>query len=70
MALTKGKLPPDLFVAHGKEIEAVLQKAVHRALLVHKHAGNPIAILKDGKVTLIAPEDIPDFPDVAGNLAL
>ncbi len=61
MALIKGEIPQDLFTAHGKEIEIVLQKAVHRALLAHKRAGNPIAVMKDGKVILIPPEEIPDF---------
>jgi hypothetical protein len=41
-----------------KEIEAYLQKEIKQALKMHKAAGNPIAVWKDGKVVLIAPEDI------------
>lgn len=41
-----------------KLIEATLQRAVRKALLRHKHAGNPIAVWKEGRVEWIAPEDL------------
>jgi len=47
-----------LFTARGKEIAAYLQEAIKNALKMHKAAGNPIAVWKDGKVVLISPEDI------------
>lgn len=53
------KIPENLFITHGKEIEGILRRAVRSALLEHKRAGNPIASWKDGKVVLIRPEDIP-----------
>jgi len=52
------KIPRDLFISHGKEIEAVLRRAVHDALLKHKRAGNPIPAWKDGKVVMIPPGEI------------
>jgi|GEM_PF-3854302 len=39
-------------------IERAVVRAIRRALLDHKRAGNPIAGLRDGKVVWIAPEDI------------
>jgi len=56
---TKIKLSSNLFVAHAKAIETVLRRAVREALLMHKRAGNPIAVWKDGRVVLIPPEEIP-----------
>ncbi len=55
----KIKLSSNLFVAHAKDIEAVLRRTVREALLMHKRAGNPIAVWKDGRVVLIPPEEIP-----------
>lgn len=55
----KIKLSSDLFLTHAKTIQEVLGKAVREALLMHKRAGNPIAVWKDGKVMLIPPEEIP-----------
>ena len=46
-------------ISLGKEVEAILQRAVQEALLMHKRAGNPIASWQDGKVVIIQPEDIP-----------
>jgi hypothetical protein len=44
-------------------IERALVRAVRDALRRHKQAGNPIGAWRDGRVVLIAPEDIPDFPE-------
>ena len=52
-------IPEDLFVAHAKELEGILQKAVREALLIHKRLGNPIAVWQDGKVVILRPEEIP-----------
>ncbi len=48
----------NLLIEYGKEIEAVLRRAVHEALLRHKRAGNPVAIWRDEKVVLLQPEEI------------
>ncbi|MBI4639205.1 MAG: hypothetical protein HY731_00830 [Candidatus Tectomicrobia bacterium] len=56
---SESKIPEKLFIVQGKVIEEVLQRAVQRALVVHKRAGNPIATWKDGKVMLLPPEEIP-----------
>lgn len=42
----------------GKAVEEVFRRAVQHALLMHKRAGNPIALWKDGKVVIIPPEEI------------
>ncbi|HYR77209.1 MAG TPA: hypothetical protein VEM96_15350 [Pyrinomonadaceae bacterium] len=60
---TKIKLTKRLFIDHGKDIERVLQRAVHDALRMHKRIGNPIAIWKDGRVVIIPPEEIVIPPD-------
>jgi hypothetical protein len=44
-------------------IERALARAVRKALLRHKQAGNPIAVWQDGRVVWIAPEDIPVEPE-------
>ena len=54
----KIEISSDLFIKHGKAIEAILRRAVRQALLEHKQAGNPIATWKDGKVMIIQPQDI------------
>jgi hypothetical protein len=36
-----------------------MARAVRRALLQHKRAGNPIAAWQDGQVVWIPPEEIP-----------
>lgn len=43
-------------------LEAV-QRAVREALREHKRAGNPVAGWQDGRVVIVAPEDIPDFEE-------
>jgi hypothetical protein len=46
-------------IPDAKTVEEVFRRAVRQALLMHKRAGNPIAVWEDGKVVLIQPEDIP-----------
>ena len=57
------KLTKRLFIDHGKDIERVLQRAVHDALRMHKRLGNPIATWRDGKVVIVPPEKIVVPPD-------
>lgn len=56
----KNDLPEDLFFAQAKEIENVLRRAVRQALLMHKRAGNSIAVWRDNRVVIIPPEEILD----------
>jgi hypothetical protein len=58
MKTDESQFPKNFFTASDKEIEEYLQQAIKQALKMHKAAGNPIAVWKDGKVVLIAPEDI------------
>lgn len=46
-----------------EKIDKALSRAVRAALLDHKQAGNPVAAWQDGKVVLVAPEDIVIPPD-------
>jgi hypothetical protein len=62
---TEIRLTKRLFIDHGKDIERVLQRAVHDALRMHKRLGNPVAVCKDGKVVIIPPEEIVIPPDVS-----
>lgn len=55
---TRNDLPEALFFAQAKEIENVLRRAVRHALLMHKRAGNPIAVWRDGRVVIVPPEEI------------
>jgi hypothetical protein len=49
---------PDLLVVHSREIEAILRRAVHQAVMEHKQAGKRIAVWENGKVELIEAEKI------------
>jgi hypothetical protein len=40
------------------EIGQIFQRAVYKALEVHKRLGNPIAAWKNGRVIIIPPEEI------------
>ena len=48
-----------LFVKQAKAIEEVFRRAVHYALLQHKRAGNPIVTSQNGRVVILAPDQIP-----------
>lgn len=48
----------DLFVRYRDEINAAYDRAVCEALLMHKRAGNPVPIERDGKLVILQPEDI------------
>jgi hypothetical protein len=51
-----GEMPT--LTAKGDKIDKVFRSAVKRALLVHKNAGNTIAVWRDGKVVLLSCEEI------------
>jgi hypothetical protein len=44
-------------------IEAAMQKAARQAIRRHKLLGESIAVSQDGKVVILPPEEIPDFPE-------
>lgn len=44
-------------------LEAAIRRAVIQAIQMHKRAGNPIAVWREGKVVWLSPEEIPDAPD-------
>jgi hypothetical protein len=49
-----------------RQIEAAMQKAVRQALRRHKLLGESVAVSDEhGKVVILAPEEIPDFPEDA-----
>jgi hypothetical protein len=54
----KVKRSKNLLTENRGQIQEALHLALCHALLMHKHAGNPIASWKDGKVVIIQPEDI------------
>ena len=46
-----------------RQIEAAMQKAVRQALRRHKLLGESVAVSDEhGKVVILSPEEIPDFP--------
>lgn len=47
-----------LLVEHARDIEEIFREAVRDALLMHKRAGNTIAVWRDGQIRLIKAEDI------------
>lgn len=46
----------DEVLVDSRKVEAALREAVRRALQRHKQAGNPVAVLRDGKVEVLPPE--------------
>jgi hypothetical protein len=49
----------DPILSDSDRIERALQRAVQEALRMHKRAGNPVAVWRDGEVVWLAPEEIP-----------
>jgi len=41
-----------------KQITETLQRAVHEAVLTHKHAGNPVATWRNGKAVWVGKNDL------------
>ncbi|HMQ04604.1 MAG TPA: hypothetical protein PKD26_11865 [Pyrinomonadaceae bacterium] len=48
----------DLFVRYSEEINIAYKRAVREALLMHKRAGNPVPVERDGKMVILQPDDI------------
>jgi hypothetical protein len=47
-----------------RQIEAAMQRAVRQALRRHKLLGESVAVSDEqGKVVILSPEEIPDFPE-------
>ena len=51
-------IPRDPLSIQGRELEAALRRAVSRALLTHKQAGDSIAVWRDDKVLIVPAEEI------------
>lgn len=49
-----------LLVEHGAAVDAAFARAVREALARHKREGNPVAVWRDGKVTLLMPHQLSD----------
>lgn len=58
MAVKQPKPDIDRIFEDGRLIDEAIKESVHKALMEHKRAGNPIATWKDGKVVLVQPEAI------------
>lgn len=54
------KLEPEesLFDRFSEEINIAYERAVREALLMHKRAGNPVPIERDGKLVWLQPDEI------------
>lgn len=48
----------DLFVRYSEEINRAYDRAVREALLMHKRAGNPVPIEREGKLVWLQPDEI------------
>jgi hypothetical protein len=48
-------------LADKSKIEAALRAAVRKALVLHKQAGNPIAVWRDGKVEWMDVEQLEEL---------
>ena len=55
---TKVDPSQDLFVRYSEEINPAYERAVREALLMHKRAGNPVPIERDGKLVWLQPDEI------------
>lgn len=47
----------------GYPITRALERAYRYAMWRHKRLGQPVVSWRDGKVVIIPPEEIPDFPE-------
>ncbi|HVF30731.1 MAG TPA: hypothetical protein VNA22_07150 [Pyrinomonadaceae bacterium] len=54
------KVEPEesLFDRYSEEINKAYERAVREALLMHKRAGNPVPIERDGKLVWLQPHEI------------
>ena len=44
-------------------VDAAMQKVVRQALRRHNLLGESVAVSRDGKVVIVPPEEIPDYPE-------
>lgn len=51
-------IPNDFLIRHAKDAEQIFREAVAAALRRHKLLKNPVAVMKNGKVTLLQPEEL------------
>ena len=59
MLLKNGRIPEDLCVGHVRELEQLFDRAVCEALWRHKRLKQSVVSGRDGKVVVVAPDDIP-----------
>ena len=54
------KVEPEesLFDRYSEEINKAYERAVREALLMHKRAGNPVPIERDGELVWLQPDEI------------
>jgi hypothetical protein len=48
----------DIFTRFGNQIDEACKRAVREALLKHKRAENPVAVVRDGEIVLLQPNEI------------
>ena len=58
MKVKKRKSIAQLF-AEGRPIDAAMNKAAQAARRLHRQAGQPLVVWRNGATVLVAPEDIP-----------
>ena len=49
--------------ATAKQIKAAMNRSIRQELRRHKLLGESVAISQDGKVVILSPDEIPDFPE-------
>ncbi len=52
------KVSPYSLTKHADAIDKAFKRAVRDTMLMHKRAGNPVAVWRDGKVVLLQPHEI------------
>lgn len=60
-------LAEGLFTVHGKEVEELFRQAVASALWRHKQLGQSVAVLRDGEVVIVPPDEITVDKDAASH---
>ncbi len=54
-----GNIPSDFLISHVEEVDEMLRQAVREELLRCKKLGHSVSELRDGRVVIIPPEEIP-----------
>jgi hypothetical protein len=47
----------------GYPIDEALERAYRQTMRIHKKLGQSVVSWRDGKVVIIPPEEVPDFPE-------